>query len=61
MQVCIRPAVSFASCFVMEILDRLFIYLRFFNIVLHVASDKRMIKNDELERTKKEDVGWKDE
>jgi len=45
----------------MEILDRLSIYLHFFKIVWHVASDERMIKNDDLERAKKKDVGWKDE
>jgi len=61
MQICIRPAVFVLFCFVMEILDRLSIYLHFFKIVWHVASDERMIKNDDLERAKKKDVGWKDE
>jgi len=60
MQIFIRPA-FFTFCFVIEILDRLYIYLRFFNIVRPIPSDERMIKNAELERTKKKEVCWKDE
>jgi hypothetical protein len=37
----------------MEILDRLFIYIYFFKIACHEASNERMIKSDELGRRKK--------